>query len=85
MKKQKGLGLIGVLIIIGALVITVGGVVVWGKKTLPTPKPTPTLQTQPTTPPRESTDQCLGLNEEDCLAKPRLSPHLRSQLSGLYG
>lgn len=29
MKKQKGFGLIGVLLIIGALIITAGGVMVW--------------------------------------------------------
>ncbi len=41
MKKQKGLGLIGVLLIIGALAVTTGGVVVWQKKISPTPTPTP--------------------------------------------
>lgn len=35
--SQTGLGLIGVLLIIGALVITAGGVLVWQKKVLPTP------------------------------------------------
>jgi len=40
-KNNSGLGLIGVLIVIGALVITIGGVVVWRKKILPTPTPTP--------------------------------------------
>ena len=36
MKKQQGFSLIGVLLIIGALVITAGGVVIWQKKVLPT-------------------------------------------------
>lgn len=42
MKKQTGLGLIGVLLIIGALVVTAGGVLVWQRRALPTPTPTPT-------------------------------------------
>ena len=48
---QKGLGLIGVLLIIGVLVITAGGVV-WEKKAKPspTPIPSPTPAKQPLTP-----------------------------------
>ena len=42
MKKQKGLGLIGILIFIGALLLTAGGVVVWQRNILPTPTPTST-------------------------------------------
>lgn len=66
MRKQEGLSLIGVLLILGALVITTGGVLVWQKKISPTPTPTP--QTQPTASPEEPTDQCSGLNEKECLA-----------------
>ena len=51
MKKQKGLGLIGILIIIGALIITTGRVLVWQKKVSPTPTPTPTPKPQPTSEP----------------------------------
>jgi hypothetical protein len=40
MKKQKGLGLIGVLLIIGVLLLTAGGVV-WEKKVTSTSTPTP--------------------------------------------
>ena len=45
-KRNFGFSLIGILIIIGALVITTGGVVVWKKRTspAPTPMPTPTLR-----------------------------------------
>jgi len=39
MKKQKGLGLIGILFIIGALLLTAGGVVVWQRKVPPAPIP----------------------------------------------
>jgi len=46
MKKQKGLGLIGILLIIGALLLTAGGVVglpavrqVWQRKVPPAPIP----------------------------------------------
>ena len=42
-KKQRGFSLIGVLLIIGTLLITAGGVVVWNRKIVPTPTPTPTL------------------------------------------
>ena len=50
MKKQKGLGLIGVLLIIGALVLTAGGVVVWEKKATLIPPPTLTPPILPTSP-----------------------------------
>ena len=51
MKKQRGFGLIGILLIIGALILT-AGVVVWEKKTLPAPTPSPTEPpiAQPTDP-----------------------------------
>ena len=42
MKKRNGFGLIGVLLIIGALVVVTGGVLVWQKKVSLTPVPTPT-------------------------------------------
>ena len=71
-KGNFGLGLIGVLLIIGALVITAGGVLVWRERTdsIPssTPTPTPATQTQPTASPAEPIDQCSGLNEKECLA-----------------
>lgn len=41
MRKQKGFGLIGILLVIGALSITAGGVVVWQRKILPIPMPIP--------------------------------------------
>ena len=41
-KSESGLGLIGILLIIGILILTAGGVVVWQKKVSPTPTPTPT-------------------------------------------
>ncbi len=51
MKKQNGFSLVGVLLIIGALVITTGGVLVWQRKTLPTPitilMPPPVLEFTP--------------------------------------
>ena len=40
MKKQKGFSLIGILLVIGALLLTAGGVVVWERKTELTPSPT---------------------------------------------
>lgn len=50
MKKQFGFNLIGVLLLIGALVITTGGVLVWQKRALPTPiTPSPTPAVPPTT------------------------------------
>ena len=71
-QKQNGFGLIGILIIIGTLILTAGGVVVWRGKTdsIPssTPTPTPATQTQPTASPAEPIDQCSGLNEKECLA-----------------
>lgn len=49
---KSGLGLVGILLIIGALLITAGGVVVWENKVspapLPTPKTTPTPEPTPT-------------------------------------
>jgi len=53
MKNQKGLGLIGVLLILGALLLTAGGAVVWEKKVSPTPapKPLPTIIVSKLTPP----------------------------------
>ena len=55
MKNQKGLGLIGFLLIIGALLLTAGGAVVWEKKVSPTPivqpTPMPTLSGAETIPP----------------------------------
>lgn len=50
MKKQKGFSLIGIILVIGALIITAGGVVVWDKKVkpIPTPTPYPTLSPIPT-------------------------------------
>lgn len=57
-KKQRGFGLIGILLIIGALVVTTGGVLVWQKRTLPIP----------TLPPEKPADQCSRLNERECLA-----------------
>jgi len=55
MKKQKGLGLIGVLLIVGTLLLTAGGVVglpavrrVWKKKVSPTPTSIPTIEVSPT-------------------------------------
>lgn len=48
MKNQKGLGLIAVLLVIGAILLTVGGAVVWKGKVAPTPTPTPTLIISPT-------------------------------------
>ena len=59
MKKQKGFSLIGILLIIGALIITAGGVVVWRERIslapslMPTPTPVP--QNQPTASPEKST------------------------------
>lgn len=47
MKKQEGFGLIGVLIILGTLVITMGGVFVWQRKTLPALTPTSTPVPEP--------------------------------------
>ena len=67
MKKQKGLGLIGILLIIGVLAITVGGVLVWQRRTLPTTTPTPISS-------EESADQCSGLGEEYCLANSDCTP-----------
>jgi len=48
MKKQRGLGLIRILLIVGALVITAGGVVVWEKKVTPSPTPFITPAQRPT-------------------------------------
>ena len=70
MKKQKGFGLIGILIIIGALVVTSGGVLVWRKKVLPILTP----QTPPIVSPEKPADQCLDLNEEECLANQNCVP-----------
>jgi len=43
MEKQKGLGLIGFLFILSALILTAGGVVVWERRIELTPSPTPPL------------------------------------------
>ena len=55
MKNQKGLGLIGVLLILGALLLTIGGVVglpavrqVWEKKDSPAPIPISTVEVSST-------------------------------------
>ena len=53
MKKQKGFGLIGVLLIIGALLLTLGGVMVWGRKVSFTSTPS-TTPVSPSPVPRES-------------------------------
>ena len=53
MKKQEGLGLIGILLVIGILILTAGGVVVWNKKIVPTPTPTP-VEIQPSLPDQKS-------------------------------
>ena len=74
MKKQKGLGLFGVLLVIGALLLTIGGVAVWREKVTPTPMPTPgpTLPTSqitapPTTGPQQSDSEAtVCINTEGC-------------------
>lgn len=54
MKKQSGFGLIGILLIIGALLLTAGGVVVWERRVspalvlIPTATPTPKPESSPT-------------------------------------
>jgi len=63
MKKQKGLGLIGVLLIISALFLTAGGMVVWQKKTslvlLPSSPPLNTsAPTTTNTQIQKTTDEC---------------------------
>lgn len=57
MKKQEGFSLIGVLIILGTLIVTAGGVLVWQKKFAPTPAPTPSptpVEIQPALPDEQS-------------------------------
>lgn len=65
MKKQNGFSLIGVLLIIGVLAITAGGVVVWQRKVLPTPTP-------PSSPinPRYFSDETYCEKDSDCTTRP---------------
>jgi hypothetical protein len=61
MKKQSGLGLVGILLIIGTLLLTAGGVVIWQRQFSPTPMPTPTpsATTTPRTQPTESPEKAI--------------------------
>jgi len=51
--NPSGFSLIGILLIIGTLILTTGGVVVWNKKIAPTPTPTP-VDIQPSFPDQKS-------------------------------
>ena len=62
-KPKSGFGLIGVLLILGALVITVGGVVVWNKNLLPT------LPHMPTNP-KYLSDESYCEKDSDCTTRP---------------
>ena len=60
MKKQEGFGLISILLIISALLLTAGGVIVWQKRVLPTTTSAPSpiisggLSTDEDLPPSET-------------------------------
>ncbi len=73
MKKQRGFSLIGVLLIIGALVVTAGGVVVWEKKVTltatPVPNPTPTLTSEPTKT-KYLSNESYCEKDSDCTTRP---------------
>jgi len=70
MKKQKGLGLIGVLLIIGALVITAGGVVVWREKVLPALPSMPIPPTSVLLNPKYLSDESYCEKDSDCTTRP---------------
>lgn len=67
MQNQKGLGLIGVLLIIGVLAITTSGILVWQRKILPTPTPTPS--SEPLNP-KYLTDETYCEKDSDCTTRP---------------
>ena len=89
MKKQKGFSLIGVLVIVGALLFTAGGVVVWNKKTSTGLIPTPTPLLVPTSKPSaQPTLQSKPISCETDVDCPPLLPCLPPECIGvacIYG